>query len=221
MSVRRWIGSAGIVVAVAAGTAATARAATDPEFEAQLSVLPPAPQPRGLPVQLLDALERLFESPEVKERVRLRLGDTPPVRVTAAANGTVLVRSRGATPERAAEATRTYAELYVDVRRRQLEPELLAASEAIRRKTDQIRSQLESAEEPRRTSLVELLGVFNTRLDKLQVDPYGPSVGGLTPAEAVAEGSRGAWFVAALGATVGVGAAVSARRSGRRDRSGR
>ncbi len=202
----------GIVVAVAGGTGATVGAAS--EFEAQVSLLHEGPQAQRLPPQLLDERERFLHSPEVRDLVRSRLGETPPVRGSAATDGTVFVRSRGATPERAAEATKSYAASYVDVMRRQIEAQASTAAETIRRKTDQIRSQLESAEEPQRTSLVGLLGLFNTQLDGLELDLYGPRVVDFTPAEPVDHRSRGAWFVAALGATVGVGAAVSARRSG-------
>jgi hypothetical protein len=152
----------------------------------------------------------------VREIVRLRLGGTPPVRVTSLTDDTVLVRGRGATPWQAAEATRTYAESYVDVRRRQIEADVSAAADDIRRKTDQITSQLESAEEPQRTSLAGILDLFTTRLDSLQLDLHGPTVVGSTPPEPMADGVWTAWSVAALGATVGAGAAVSARRAGRR-----
>ena len=139
------------------------------------------------------------------------------MRVLAATNDTVLVRSRGATPERAAEATETYVASYVDVRRRQIEAEVSAATEAVLRKTGQIKSQLESAEEPQRTSLVELLGVLNTQLDRLQGDHWGPTVIGSTPAEAVHDWPATTWFVAVLGAMVAAGAAAALRPRRRSD----
>ena len=170
-----------------------------------------------MPAQLLNERVRFLDSPEVRGLVRSRLGETPTVRATVGTDDTLLVRSRATTPWRAAEVAKTYAESYVDVRRRQAEAELAAVSNEVRRKADQIRSQLESANEPERTSLVEQLGLFNTRLDQLQPGDHGPGVVGVTPAEPVDDGSRRAWLVAALGAIVGAGAAVSARRAARRD----
>lgn len=212
MSVRRWIGITGVVVAVAGTTAASGRVGSS-EFEARVSLLLERTEHRDL----LDARERLLDSPAVKDLVRARLGETPPVWATASADDTLLVRSRGATPEQAAMATETYAASYVDVRRRQIEVEASAAAEEVRRKTEQITSQLESADEPQRTALVELLGVFNRQLDMLQLDLYGPSVVGSTPGAPIHDWSHGALFVAAVGATVGAFAAVSAWRAGRRD----
>lgn len=219
MAVRRWIGGAGIVVAIAGGTAATARATADDRFEAQMALHMPGPPPRGLPVPVHTETERALKSAEVREAVRVRLGEIPPVWVTPGADDTVLVRSRGASRGQAAEATETYAVSYVELERRRVEAAAAAASESLRRKTDELRSQLEAAEEPQRTSLVHLLGIFNERLDQLQLDMFGPSVGGLVPAEPVDDGSRTAWLVAGLGASVGAGAAVSARRTGRRHRA--
>lgn len=92
------------------------------------------------------------------------------------------------TPGQAAEATKTYAALYIDVRRRRSDADLAAAAEAIRRKIDQVTSQLGSAVEPQRASLVEVLGFFTERLDQLQGDQsltQGPEVVGLTPDEPV------------------------------------
>jgi hypothetical protein len=94
---------------------------------------------------------------DVTELVRSRLGRTPPVRVTAAANDTVLLRSRGATPGEATEATKTYAASYVEVQRRRVEAATASAAEQVRGKVDQVESQIASAEEPERSSLRGLL----------------------------------------------------------------
>ena len=220
MSVRRWIGISGIVVAVAAGAVGTGRVGPGSAFEAQAFLLVEGPHSRNsLPEPLLRERERFLDSPEVRELVRSRLGKTPPVWATAAADDTVLVRSRGATPEQAAKATETYAASYVDVRRRQIEAQVSAAAETVRRKADQIRAQLESAEEPQRTSLVGLLGVFNTQLDRLQLDHYGPRLAGSSPAEPIHDWSWGALFVAGLGAAGSVAAGLSARNTGQRPRA--
>ena len=210
MSVRRWIGITGIVVAVAGGAVGTGRAGSGSAFEAHVWLLE-ARHPQDVPAQILDERERFVDSAEVRDLVRSRLGEAPPVWATAASDGTVLVRSRGATPERAAEATDTYAASYADVRRRQVEAEVSAATEVTQRRADEIKSQLESAEEPQRTSLVGLLRIFNTQLDQLQGGHYRPEVVGSSPAEPIHDWSWGALFVAGIGATVAVGAVVSAR----------
>ena len=217
MSVRRWIGMGGIVVAVAAGAVGTGRVGSGSAFEARAFLRLDGPHARNtLPEPLLDERERFLDSPEVRELVRARLGETPPAWATAATDDSLLVRSRGATPEQAAKATETYAASYVDVRRGQIEAQVSAATETVLRRTDQIKSQLESADEPQRTSLVGLLGLFNTQLDQLQGDHYGPTVVGTGPAEPVHDWSWGALLLAGLGLAVGVGAVASALSTSRR-----
>jgi hypothetical protein len=216
MSVRRWIGIAGIVVAVAGGAVGTGRVGSGSAFEAQAFLRLEGRQARSLPEQLRNERERFFESPAVRELVRVRLGEIPPVWASAAADDTILVRSRGATPEQAAKASETYAASYADVRRGQIETEVSSAAEDIRRKIDQIRSQLESAEEPQRAVLVEQLGYFNTRLDMLHGDGHGPGVVGVTPGEQVHDWSWGVLSLAGLGAAASAGAALSALGTGRR-----
>ena len=215
MSVRRWIGITGIVVAVAGGAVGTGRVGSGSQFEARAFLLE-VRQERS-PAQLLDERERFIESPEVRDLVRSRLGETPPVWAKAATDDTILVRSRGETPEQASKATDTYAASYIDVRRRHIESGVSAAAENIQRKTDQLRAQLESAEEPQRTSLVGLLGLLNTQLDRLQGDHFAPSVVGTSPAEPIHDWSWGALSVAGLGAAVAAGAVLSPpRRTGQR-----
>lgn len=215
MSVRRWIGIAGVVVAVAGGAVGTGRVGSGSQFEARAFLLEGRHE-RNVPARLLDERERFLDSPEVRDLVRSRLGETPPVWAKAATDDTVLVRSRGETPEQAAKATETYAASYVDLRRRQIKSDVAAAAEIIQRRTDELRAQLESAEEPQRTSLVGLLGLFNTQLDRLQGDHWGPSVVGSSPAEPIHDWSWGALSVAGLGAAAAVGAALSPRRTGLR-----
>lgn len=218
MSVRRWIGVAGIVVAVAGGTAATAGGA-GAEFEAQVAVRLHAAEPKGVPFTLLDEPERLVNTPDVRDLVRLRLGETPPLWVNAVTNDTILVRSRGATPQQAVEATTTYASSFVDVRRRSADAEVTKAAGHIQAKIDQLQRQLDSSPEPQRSSLAGVVGHFTTRLDELRADHAsgrGPEVVGSGAAEPVDNGTRWAWVVAAFGAAVCIGAAVSARGAGSR-----
>ena len=159
--------------------------------------------------------ERL-DGPEVRDLVRLRLGETPPVRVAATDNGVVLLRSRGANPVEAGVAATTYATSFVDLRRRQYEADIAAAAGAIQGKIDQVESQLAAADGPQRAPLVEILQTFTRRLDDLQLDRTahpGPQLIGVSPAEPVDDGAQRAWIVAALAATMGVGAAARPRRS--------
>lgn len=218
MSVRRWIGIAGVVVAVAGGAVGTGRVGSGSTYEAQAFLHLEGSQSRHLPDQLRDERERFFQSPAVRDLVRVRLGETPPVWASAAADDTIVVRSRGATPEQATKATETYAASYADARRAQTETEVFAATEQVLRKTDQIRSQLESAEEPQRALLVEQLGLFKSRLDMLQGDRHGPGVGvvGVTPGEPIHDWSWGVLSLAGLGGAVAAGAALSALETRRR-----
>jgi hypothetical protein len=215
MSVRRWIVIAGAVVAVAGGAVGTGRVGSGSTYEAQAFLHLEGSQSRHLPDQLRDERERFVESQAVRDLVRMRLGETPPVWASAAADATIVVRSRGATPEQATKATETYAASYADARRAQTETAVSEATEDILRTTDQIRSQPVAAEEPQRASLVEQLGFFNSRLDMLQGDRHGPGVVGVTPGEPIHDWSWGAMFVAGLGATTSAGAALSALGTGR------
>ena len=172
-----------------------------------------------MPVRLLDEPERLLNAPEVRERVRLRLGETPPLRIKPVTDDTILVQSRGATRQQAVDATTTYAASYLDVRRRQSDTALAAAAVQIQRKIDELERQLDSAAEPQRATLAGALVMFTTRLEQLRAEHAvgrGPELVGSGPAEPVANGARRAWIVAALGAAVGIGAAGSARRAGSR-----
>ena len=220
MSVRRWIGVAGIVVAVAGGTTATVRGRADAGYEAQVAVRLHDSVPKGVPFRHLEEPERLLDAPAVRELVRLRLGATPPLRVKPVTDDTILVVSRGATAQQAVDATTTYASSFVDVRRRQVEGDFAAAAKQIQIKLDDLQRQVDSAAEPQRASLVGAAGLFKNKLDQLHADHSarrGPEVAGSAPAEPVDDGTRWAWIVAALGAAVGIGAAGSGRRARRPD----
>jgi hypothetical protein len=205
MSVRRWIAVAGMSLAVAGASAATVRTAAKTEYEAQVKLGMPGPPPVEA-----DRIQ-VLKGPQVRESVRLRLGDVPPLRIATAA-GDILVRSRGASACEAVEATRAYAESYVELRRRQAASDRDAAVEAIGRKLDELETQVASATEPQRSSLVDVRMLFLQRLDQLQGD-LEAEPGELTPAEPVADGARAAWVLAVVGAAVGLGAAASGRRA--------
>jgi len=191
------------VVAVAGGTAATVQARADAEYEAQGAVRLQLPQPMGRamgePFRLLDEPERLLNVPEVRELVRLRLGETPPLQVKPVTNDTILVRSRGPTPQQAVHATSTYAASYLDVRRRQSDAALAAAAASIQDKIDTLQAKLDSTEEPQRAHVVEALGLFTKKLDQLHAEhaaTQGHEVVGSGPAEPVDNGTggHGSWL---------------------------
>ena len=210
MSVRRWIGAGGIVVAVASGSAATVRGFAAPEFEAEVAVRLPGPS--------ISDPERLFAQPEVRDLVHLRLGGSPPVRVKPATRDTVLVQSRGATAQEAAEATKTYAASYVDVQRRRSDAALTATAVDLQRAIAQMESQVQTAVAPQQAAIAAQIGALAQRLEQIRAQYQSPNPGAavvsLTPATPVDDGARRAWILAVLGGTVALGAVASARRSG-------
>jgi hypothetical protein len=208
VAVRRWIAVGGLTLAIAGGTAATVRGVAGAQYEAETALRLRGPS--AVPVHSLSDPERIFDEPEVRTLVHLRLGETPPVRVEPAAGGTVLVRTRGASAQRAAEASRTYATSYVDVRRRQADTELAAAAASLEGRIAQLKVA------PDQAAAAEQIASLAGRLEDLRAQRQRPSEGpevAVTRAQPVDDGARRAWILAALGGVAALGAAASARRS--------
>jgi capsular exopolysaccharide synthesis family protein len=158
----------------------------------------------------------VIEAEPVRDLVRQQIGEAPAVQVAPVGQTDVVtIRADSTRPARAADIANAYARAYIDFRRRQAIDELSAASEEVQTKmtdlqqqVDNLSSQLaaapacadpkttadactqranvEQAVNARRTTLNSQLGLFQQRLDQLQVDS-ALSTGGaqlVTPASA-------------------------------------
>lgn len=186
----------------------------------------------------------VIEAQPVRELVRRRVGSAPSVDVRPVGDTDVVtIRAEAADPGRAAAIANAYVESYIELRRRQAIDELSAASEEIQSKIAGLQGQLDSlnsqvAAAPacvdtrttaeacaqrsnieqtvasRRTALNSQLGLFQQRLDQVQVDSALTTGGAqvVTPAEAPEEPFapapiRSAVLGALLGLMVGIGLA--------------
>lgn len=180
----------------------------------------------------------------VQELVRQKIGSAPPVQVQPVGQtDLVTIRAVSTNPKRAALVANTYAGAYIDFRRKQALDDLSAASEQVQSKITDIQGQIDSlgsatANLPacvdakttpdacnqrtaadatvtaRRTTLISQLGLFQQRLEQLQVDSALSSGGAelVTPASTPAvpfapTPRRNAVLAVVLGLLFGVGLA--------------
>jgi len=136
----------------------------------------------------------------VREIVRQKIGDAPSVQIRPVGQTDVItIRAESTDPQRAAVVANAYANAYIEFRLKQAVDEFAAASEEIQTKITDLNRQLDSlgsqlAAAPvcvnptatpdacsqrtnieqtvgaRRTTLLSQLGLFQQRLDQLQVD---------------------------------------------------
>jgi capsular exopolysaccharide synthesis family protein len=136
----------------------------------------------------------------VQDLVRQKIGSAPPVHVQPVGQtDLVTIRAVSTSPKHAADVANAYARAYIDFRRKQAFDDLSAASEQVQSKITDIQGQIDSlgaaaANLPacvdakttpdacnqrtaadatvtaRRTTLISQLGLFQQRLDQLQVD---------------------------------------------------
>lgn len=180
----------------------------------------------------------------VRNLVRERIGDAPSVSVRPVGQTDVVtIRAESTNPGRAALVANTYANAYIDFRRKQAIDEFGAAGQEVQGKIAELQAQLDNlagqiAAAPacadtrattdacaqranveqtvaaRRTALNSQLGLFQQRLDQLQVDSALASGGAqlVTPASTPAEPFeptpvRNAVLAVVLGLLFGVGLA--------------
>jgi len=156
----------------------------------------------------------VIEAEPVRNLVRERIGSAPSVQVRAVGETDVVtIRAESTDPRRAAVVANAYAQAYVDFRRKQAIDEFAAGSEQVQAKIADLQQQLdnldrqiagapvcvdtrttpdacarrdniEQAVGSRRTALNSQLGLFQQRLDQLQVDSTLASGGAelVTPA---------------------------------------
>jgi succinoglycan biosynthesis transport protein ExoP len=201
-------------------------------------------QPYTDPVRSVETEIEVIRTEPVRELVRKKVGSAPPVAVSPVGRtDLVTVRAESADPARAAAVANAYATAYIDYRRKQAYDDLAAASEEIQTKITDIQKQIDSlgsttANLPpcvspqatpdacnqratadatvaaRRTTLISQLGLFQQRLDQLQVDSALTTGGAqlVTPASAPSvpfapTPRRNAMLAITLGLLLGVGLA--------------
>jgi capsular exopolysaccharide synthesis family protein len=208
------------------------------------SVFDSGSQPNLNPGRAVDTEIEVIKTDPVKDLVRQRIGSAPSVRVRPAGDTDVVtIRAESTNARRAAEIANAYATAYIDFRRRQAFDKLSAASEEVQTKITDIQKQIDSlgsttANLPpcadarttpeacaqrtaaeatvtqRRTTLISQLGLFQQRLDQLQVDSAlaRGTAELVTPASIAAEPfeptpARNAVLAVFLGLMLGVGLA--------------
>ncbi len=223
--------------------AATAKLLLRPR-SSQTVFAPGAAQPNVNTERAVQTEIEVIEAEPVRGLVKDRIGDAPSVQVRAVGQTDVVaIRAESTDPRRAAVIANAYADAYIDFRRKQALDELSAASAEvqtritdIQRQIDELgattaklptcvdarttpdacrdRSAAEATINPRRTTLISQLGLFQQRLDQLQVESALASGGAqlVTPASTPAEPFqptpvRNAVMGVVLGLLFGVGLA--------------
>lgn len=114
---------------------------------------------------------RILSSGPVREAVRAQLGAAP--KVSASAIGStdlVRVTARHSDPQRAMDLANAYATAYIDFRRKQAVDDVLAASQQVQTKINELQKQIDAAPAgSQRDSLVQAQSTFRQSLDQLQV----------------------------------------------------
>lgn len=187
--------AAGIVVAVALGSALLQTPVYQASAELLLqarsteSLFDPQTGQRVDPVRLMQTEIQVMKSEPVRNAVKERLGVAPNVSVAPVGQTDVLrVRAQSTDPKRAALVANTYAQAYIDYRRKQAVDDLLAASQEVQEKVSGLQVQIDAltnqlndidpksgAETRSRiqgqiAQLVSQQALFRQKLDELQVD---------------------------------------------------
>jgi succinoglycan biosynthesis transport protein ExoP len=163
---------------------------------------------RSDPTRAIQTEIEVLKSGPVEAEVLRKLGRAPAISAGAVGQTDVIrVRARSTDPEQAALVANTYAQSYIDFRRKQAVGDLLAAGQEIQAKIDSLQGQVEpltqqintadpkvrpSVEarvQPQIDALVSQQALFKQKLDQLQVDAALKTGGAqlVTPATAADE----------------------------------
>ncbi|MDQ4069688.1 MAG: polysaccharide biosynthesis tyrosine autokinase [Actinomycetota bacterium] len=115
---------------------------------------------------------RILSSAPVRAAVAEQLGSAPKVSASAiGATDLIRVSARSTDPSQAALLANTYAQAYIDYRRRQAVDDVLAASQQVQTKIADLQRQIDSTPAgSQKDSLVQAQSLFKQKLDQLQVD---------------------------------------------------
>lgn len=153
------------------------------------SLFDPQTGARTDPNRAIQTEIQVLKSEPVKTAVREKLGVAPKISAAPVAQTDVIqVKARSTRPDRAALVANTYAQSYIDFRRRQAVNDLLEAGQEVQAKVislqadiDRLSSQIAVADpraraeaearvRPQLDTLVAQQSLFKQRLDELQVD---------------------------------------------------
>jgi uncharacterized protein involved in exopolysaccharide biosynthesis len=149
---------------------ARARVLVQPRERSSLfepSRLPPSDPNRAVQNEIL-----VFDSPQLKARVRERLGAAPTVVALQVSQTDVIeVLARSSQARRAAEVANTYARAYIDLRREQAVEDVVSAAGQLQAKISDLQRQIETAASvEQQNALIDQQALFRRKLDELQVD---------------------------------------------------
>jgi succinoglycan biosynthesis transport protein ExoP len=141
------------------------------------------------PARAIQTEIQILTSAPVQAEVRRKLGRAPGISASPVGQTDVIrVRARSTDPKQAALVANTYAESYIDFRRKQAVNDLLAAGQEIQVKLDSLQAQIEpltqqinaadpkarptveARVQPQIDALVSQQALFKQKLDQLQVD---------------------------------------------------
>jgi Mrp family chromosome partitioning ATPase/capsular polysaccharide biosynthesis protein len=144
---------------------------------------------------------RVVQSRQVQELVAEQLGYVPSMSVDAdSISDVVSIQASGSSGDVAAQAANVYADAYIEIRRREINNDLAAASGLVQQKINDIDGEIAAIDEQisgetdpekmnglqsERNSRVQQESVFRSRLDDLQIDAAVRGSGAIVVNEAL------------------------------------
>lgn len=113
----------------------------------------------------------ILQSLPVRAAVVKQLGSAPRISANAAGDTQIIqVRADSPDPARAAKIANAYANSYIDYRRTQAVGDILAATNQVQAKIQELQGQIDQATGTEKDSLQQAQTVFRQKLDELSVD---------------------------------------------------
>jgi succinoglycan biosynthesis transport protein ExoP len=136
------------------------------------SLFDPTTGVRGDPVREIQNEIRILSSQPVRAAVRDAIGSAPEVMAAPIGQTDIIqVTATSPDPQRAALLANTYANSYIDYRRKQAVDNVLEAAQQVQTKISDLQKQIDAAPAGgQKDSLVQAQSVFRQKLDQLQVD---------------------------------------------------
>lgn len=140
------------------------------------------------PALAVDTEIEVLTSGPVRDEVEKKIGPVSPARANQVRQTLVIqVKARDRRPERAALAATTYAQTYIDLRRKQLVDQVLSAGQDVQAKIAEVAAEIVEVEkeeaaakssgaivqnslETRRQALLSQQALFRQKLDELEID---------------------------------------------------
>ena len=123
------------------------------------------------PNRVLQTELLVFDSPQLRARVRDGIGTAPPVSVHQVEQTDVIeVVARSGRARTAAAIANAYANAYIELRRDDTVSNVVAAAEQLQSKVSDLQRQIDRASGEAQASLIDQQALFRQKLDQLQVD---------------------------------------------------